>query len=294
MAIHMAWLARLGRSEKGAKFQWALPCILLLAILLSACLNQQRSLVLATTTSTYDSGLLDFIIPPFEQAYNVKVRVIAAGTGQALALGRSGDVDALLVHAPEKEKTFVDEGYGVNRQYVMYNDFVIIGPEEDPAGIRGLNGAADAFAKIAETGYTFISRGDESGTHTKEKAIWQEAGLTPPEREGWYLSIGQGMGATLTTANEKRAYTLSDRGTYLSRSNIDLVILMEGDEILFNPYHVMGVSPEMFPNVQDELTNLFIQYLISPETQEMIAEFGVETFGQPLFIPVRLEEASTP
>ena len=154
--------------------------------------------------------------------------------------------------------------------------------------------AADAFAKIAETGYTFVSRGDESGTHTKEKAIWREAGLTPPEREGWYLSIGQGMGATLTTANEKRAYTLSDRGTYLSRSNIDLVILMEGDEILFNPYHVMALNPEMFPNVQDELTNLFIQYLISPETQEMIATFGIETFGQPLFIPVRLEEVSTP
>jgi len=294
MAIYMAWLARLGRIEKGAKFQWALPCILLLAILLSACLNQQRSLVLATTTSTYDSGLLDSIIPPFEQAYNVKVRVIAAGTGQALALGRSGDVDVLLVHAPEKEKAFMDEGYGANRQYVMYNDFVIVGPEDDPAGIRGLGKATEAFAKIAETGYTFISRGDESGTHTKEKAIWQEAGLTPPETEGWYLSIGQGMGATLTIANEKRAYTLSDRGTYLSRSNIDLVILMEGDEILFNPYHVMAINPEMFPNVQDELTNLFIQYLISPETQEMIATLGVETFGQPLFTPVRLEEASTP
>ncbi|MCH9036432.1 MAG: substrate-binding domain-containing protein [Chloroflexi bacterium] len=264
-------------------------CFLLVAVVLlaSACnLKPERSLILATTTSTYDSGLLDVIIPLFEEENNVKVRVIAVGTGQALALGARGDADVVLVHAPQKEEQFVADGFGVDRTYVMYNDFVVLGPPDDPAGIKGLGSVAEAFRRIAETRSTFASRGDESGTHTKEMRLWAEAGIDSPEDEDWYKSLGQGMGGTLTTANEMRAYTLSDRGTYLARTKLDLVVLTEGDEMLFNPYHVMIVNPEKFPNVQAELARLFVDFLLSEETRQAINEFGRDKYGQGLFTPV--------
>ena len=268
--------------------------IFILASLGGACgLSTKRSMILVTTTSTYDSGLLDAIIPRFEEENNVKVAVIAVGTGQALTLGSKGDADVVLVHAPELEQKFVDDGFGIDRRYIMYNDFVILGPVDDPAGIRGLSSAAEAFRRIASFGSEFASRGDESGTHTKEKQIWNLAGIETLEGEAWYLSLGQGMGGTLTTANEKKTYTLSDRGTYLSRNNLDLVVLVEGDEVLFNPYHAMRLNPERFPDSPAELSRLFIDYLVSPETQLAIGEFGIEKYGEALFTPVQLESAGT-
>lgn len=264
-------------------------CFLLVAtvLLASACnLKPERSLVLATTTSTYDSGLLDAIIPLFEEENNVKVRVIVVGTGQALALGARGDADVLLVHAPQKEEQFVADGFGVDRTYVMYNDFVVLGPSDDPADIKGLGSVAEAFSRIAETGSTFASRGDESGTHTKEKLLWVQAGIDSPEDEDWYMSLGQGMGGTLTTASEMKAYTLSDRGTYLSRAKLDLVVLTEGDELLFNPYHVIIVNPEKFPNVQAEMARLLVNFLLSEETRQAIYQFGRDRYGQGLFTPI--------
>jgi tungstate transport system substrate-binding protein len=243
-------------------------------------------LVLATTTSTQDSGLLDYLLPDFEKEFGVKIDVIAVGTGQALKLGEDGNADVLLVHARAKEDAFMEAGHGVRREDVMYNDFVILGPEADPAGIKGLTSAAEAFKKIADVGATFISRGDESGTHTKEKAIWQEVGIEAPSGD-WYVSSGQGMGEVLTMANEQQAYTLSDRATYLARTKegIELVVLVEGDKILFNPYGVIAVNPEKNPNIQADLANKFIDWLISVPVQEKISNFGVDEFGQSLFIP---------
>jgi tungstate transport system substrate-binding protein len=241
------------------------------------------NLVLATTTSTYDSGLLDYIIPVFEEKYGVSVDVIAVGTGQALPMGEAGDADVLLVHARAREDAFVEAGDGTSRYDVMYNDFVIVGPADDPAGIRGMESAADAFATIAASESTFVSRGDDSGTHTKEKAIWEAAGITP---EGdWYLSAGQGMGAVLTMSAESQAYTLSDRATYLSAlaDGLDLEVMVEGDPILFNPYGVIPVNPETHPGVNIELANQFVEWLTSVETQELIGSFTVN--GQELFTP---------
>ena len=242
-------------------------------------------LILATTTSTQDSGLLDYLLPIFEQEYNVNVDVVAVGTGQALKLGEDGNADVLLVHARAKEDEFMTAGHGVRREEVMYNDFVIVGPEQDPAGIKGLTSAADAINKIAATPAKFISRGDESGTHTKELSIWKAANLVP---EGeWYISAGQGMGEVLTLAAEQQGYTLSDRATYLSRlkEGLDLVVLVEGDQALFNPYGVIAVNPEKGAHIQKDLANLFIDWLISVPTQEKIAEFGKTEYGQSLFIP---------
>jgi tungstate transport system substrate-binding protein len=239
--------------------------------------------MLATTTSTYDSGLLDFLLPEFESEHNVKVDVIAVGTGQAVAIAEKGDADLILVHSRAREDKFVAEGYGVNRRDVMYNDFVILGPEDDPAGIRGLTDAALAFAKIAEAKAPLASRGDESGTHGKEKAVWQAAGIKPGG--DWYLSLGQGMGATLTVADEKGAYTLADRGTYLSRKEgLGLPLLVEGDPILFNPYGVIAVNPEGRPHVQPDMAIQFIEWLTSMETQERIGEFR-HSSGEVLFHP---------
>lgn len=246
----------------------------------------QETLTLATTTSTYDSGLLDVILPPFETRNNVKVKVIAVGTGQAIALGEKGDTDVILVHAPTLENKFIAEGYGVNRKDVMYNDFVIVGPEEDPAQINGMTSASLAFTRIAQTQASFVSRGDDSGTHAKEKAIWTQAAISPSSEERWYFSAGQGMGATLTLANEKLAYTLTDRGTYLARrEELNLVILVAGDEILLNPYSVITVNPEKHPHIKYDLAIKFVDYLTSVETQQVIADFGKDDLGQPLFFP---------
>lgn len=255
---------------------------LVLMMLITACQETTpRSLVLATTTSTYDSGLLDAILPDFETAYDAEVEVIAVGTGQALALGEAGDVDVLLVHAREREDAFVAEGYGVNRQDVMVNDFVILGPATDPAGIAGLEDVTAALQEIAGSQSIFVSRGDDSGTHFREQALWAATGIEPAGE--WYLSVGQGMGGTLTVADQEQAYTLSDRGTYLARwaEGIDLVVLVEGDERLLNPYGVIAVNPERHPSVDAELANAFITWLTSPSTQAVINNFTVG--GEQLF-----------
>lgn len=259
---------------------------MLASLAFSACaLKPERSLVLATTTSTYDSGLLEFILPAFEDQHNTKVKVIAVGTGQALALAARGDADVVLVHAPDLEEEFVQKGFGVQRTFIMYNDFVILGASNDPANINSSPNATDAFGRIASTQSTFVSRGDESGTHIKERIIWALAGIESPETDNWYLSLGQGMGASLNVANEKHAYILSDRGTFLSRGASNLAMLTEGDPILFNPYHFIIVNPDKFHNVQMELGQLLLEFLISAQTQEKISSFGVDRFGQTLFNP---------
>jgi tungstate transport system substrate-binding protein len=244
-----------------------------------------ETLVLATTTSTENSGLLSYLLPAFEEEYGVTIEVIAVGTGQALQLGEDGNADVLMVHARSLEDAFMEAGHGVRREDLMYNDFVIVGPPSDPAGIEGMEDAAAAFAQIAEAQAPFVSRGDESGTHTKEKAIWEAAGVEPAG--DWYISAGQGMGAVLTMADEQAAYTLSDRATYLARTleGTELVIVVEGDPILFNPYGVIAVNPEKSDEINNDLANAFIDWLVSVEAQEMIAEFGVEEFGSPLFTP---------
>lgn len=240
-------------------------------------------LILATTTSTEDSGLLEYILPDFEAKYNAEVDVIAVGTGQALELGQNGDADVVLVHARAREDQFVADGYGTARYDVMYNDFIVVGPSADPAGIKGMTDAAAAFARIAETGSSFVSRGDDSGTHSKEKAIWTAAEITP---EGeWYISAGQGMGEVLTMSDEMGAYTLSDRATYVARqaTGLTLEILVEGDPILFNPYGVIPVNPEKHPNINAELGQAFADWIASLETQELILSFKLN--DQSLFTP---------
>ena len=249
------------------------------------CGGGGEEVILATTTSTYDSGLLDALVPDFEDQTDYEVKTIAVGTGQALAMGERGDADVLLVHAPSSELELVESGAAINRQLVMHNDFIIIGSEDDPAGIEGMTSAADALTTIYESEATFISRGDDSGTHKKEMAIWESAGLDP-EGQSWYEQSGQGMGATLQIANQKGAYTLSDRGTYLAQSeNLELAVLVEGDPVFFNVYHVMQVNPEKFDKVNDEGGAAFVDFMISEEVQNIIKDFGVDKFGQPLFIP---------
>lgn len=240
-------------------------------------------LILATTTSTEDSGLLEYILPDFEAKYNAEVDVIAVGTGQALELGQNGDADVVLVHSRAREDAFVADGYGTARYDVMYNDFILVGPAADPAGIKGMTDAAAAFAQIAESGSTFVSRGDDSGTHSKEKAIWTAAEIT---LEGdWYISAGQGMGEVLTMSDEMGAYTLSDRATYVARqaTGLTLEILVEGDPILFNPYGVIPVNPEKHPNINAELGQAFADWITSLETQELILSFKLN--DQSLFTP---------
>ena len=271
---------------------WLLaPCSLLL-LLLSAC-SSSDELILATTTSTQDSGLLDVLVPMFEDQYGYKVKTIAVGSGQAIELGKQGEADVILAHSPKAEEEFVAAGFGIERQPVMHNDFVIVGPPDDPAGIASIDKAADAFAALADAEATFVSRGDESGTHTKELGIWTKAAIDPAG-QSWYQETGQGMGATLTVANEKRAYTLSDRGTFLSqRDNLDLDVLLEGDTALFNPYTVIVVNPEKHSQVNVEAARDFAAFITSADTQAVIRDFGVADFGEPLFIPEALVEGGT-
>lgn len=258
----------------------------LVLLLLAACTSAPpQEMTLATTTSTYDTGLLQAIVPQFEQANNVKMKIVAVGTGQATALGEKGDADVLLVHDRPAEDKFVAEGYGVNRRDVMYNDFVIVGPPADPAGIKGMTDAVAAMAKIAQAQATFVSRGDNSGTNSREKELWAKAGITPTG-QAWYISAGQGMGETLTMTNEKLGYTLSDRGTYLARqSGLSLVILVQGDQVLLNRYGVIAVNPQKWPQVKYDLAMKFVDWITSVPTQETIAKFGMDKYGQPLFFP---------
>jgi tungstate transport system substrate-binding protein len=267
------------------------PCCLFL--LIAAC-SSEDELILATTTSTQDSGLLDVLVPTFEDEYGYKVKTIAVGSGQAIELGERGEADVILAHSPKAEEEFVAGGFGIERQPVMYNDFIIVGPPDDPAGIGEAADAAAALALIAESGSPFISRGDESGTHTKELGLWEKAGIEPAG-EAWYQETGQGMGATLSVANEKDGYTLSDRGTYLAqRDNLDLDALLEGDSALFNPYTVIVVNPEKHSKVNVKAARDFAAFITSADTQAVIRDFGVDDYGEPLFVPEALVEGATP
>ena len=244
----------------------------------------QPRLKLATTTSTYDSGLLDILLPPFErqQDRGIRVDVIAVGTGKALKLAENGDVDAVLVHAPKLEAAFIAAGFGVDRRGVMYNDFVVVGPSADQAGIAGTEKVADAFAVIARREALFFSRGDLSGTHQKEREIWAIAGIDPIGK--WYVEVGQGMAATLRMADEKRGYVLIDRGTYLAlRETVNLRVLVEYDPPLHNPYSIIAVNPTRWPHVKYGHARALIDYVTSPEAQALIG--GYRKYGQQLFMP---------
>jgi len=247
---------------------------------------QQKNIILATTTSTLDSGLLDVLVPVFEKKTGFFVKTIAVGSGQAMAMGQRGEADVLLVHSPEAEKKMVAEGYGINRRIVMHNDYIIAGPKEDPAKIKGIKLVSEAFKKLALANALFLSRSDNSGTHAKEKSIWKTAGINPEEGK-WYQQTGLGMGQTLNVAAEKKGYTLADRGTYLAlKKNLNLDILVEGDAILLNVYHVIEVNPAKWPKVNSAGAKAFSEFLVSKEAQEVIKTFGVEKFGSPLFFPV--------
>lgn len=235
---------------------------------------------MATTTSTETSGLLRALLPPFEQANDCQVDVIAVGTGKALKLGEAGDVDVVLVHAPALEETFVAAGHGVDRRDVMYNDFVLLGPPSDPAGIAGMGDAAAAMKKIAASDSTFVSRGDGSGTHYKELELWQAASVTPAGKA--YVEAGLGMGEVIQMATELQGYTLADRGTYVAyRSKTDMHILVEGDKRLFNPYGVIAVNPGKHPHIKIDLATAFMDYLVSSQGQQSIAAYSKN--GEPLF-----------
>jgi tungstate transport system substrate-binding protein len=259
--------------------------MLTLTLLTAAGCSGEDELILATTTSTQDSGLLDVLVPEFEKQNDYNVKTIAVGSGQALRMGEEGEADVLLVHSPSAEEAFMEAGNGAERLIVMHNDFIIVGPAEDPAGIAEAATAADALALIVEDESGFVSRGDESGTHSKELSLWEDAGIAP-EGESWYQSTGQSMGVTLGVANERQAYTLTDRGTYLAqRDNLDLEILYEGDTKLFNVYHVIVVNPEKHSEVNEEGARAFAAFITSEATQDLIREFGVDEFGEPLFVP---------
>jgi tungstate transport system substrate-binding protein len=245
----------------------------------------QKNVILATTTSTQDSGLLDVLIPLFEKKTGYFVKTIAVGSGQAMAMGQKGEADVLLVHSPAAEKKFMADGFGVDRLIVMHNDFIVLGPSADPAAIKSAKTTPEAFKKIAAAGALFLSRGDNSGTHAKEKGIWQSAGIKPAGQK-WYQETGLGMGQTLNVANEKNGYTLADRGTYLAtKRNLSLAILKEGDPILLNVYHVIGVNPAKWPKVNKDGAKAFSDFMVSAETQGIIKTFGVEKYGGPLFFP---------
>jgi len=280
-----------------SRFALLLSLLLVMTLMAGACAPStpaateaaapsDPNLILATTTSTQDSGLLDVLIPLFEAESGYTVQTIAVGSGQAMQMGQEGNADVLLVHSPSAEKQFMTDGWGKERALVMHNDFIIVGPADDPAQIKGL-AVSDAFQAIAAAQAGFIARGDESGTSTKELGIWTKAELDPAdEQPAWYTETGQGMGATLTIASEKNGYTLTDRATFLAnRDNLDLEILVEGDNSLLNVYHVITVNVEKWPKVNYDGANAFLEFMTAPDTQEVIGQFGVDKYGQPLFCP---------
>jgi len=265
-------------------FSWVLIFLASISIV-SSIPAQQKTVILATTTSTQDSGLLDILLPIFEKKTGYFVKTIAVGSGQAMAMGQKGEADVLLVHSPEAEKKFIAEGYGVNRRLIMHNDYIIVGPLEDLAKIKGTRSSSESFKKIASSKALFLSRGDNSGTHSKEKAIWKTTGINP-EGEKWYQQTGLGMGQTLNVANEKKGYSLADRGTYLAlKKNLSLDILVEGDAILLNIYHVIEVNSTKWPKVNVIGGKAFADFMVSREIQDIIKTFGVDKFGSPLFFP---------
>ncbi|UCD71770.1 MAG: substrate-binding domain-containing protein [Syntrophobacterales bacterium] len=268
-----------------------LVLILILSLTLTVGLSPpgsaQERLKVSSTTSTDNTGLFQALNPPFESRFGCRVDVIAVGTGKALKIGEMGDCDVVFVHSRPAENAFMDAGHGVNRRDVMYNDFIIIGPTNDPAGIQGTRDAKKALAAIAKAGAHFISRGDDSGTHKKEKSLWKKSGIVPKGR--WYLEAGQGMGAVIHIANEKSAYALADRGTYLAyRKKVSLEILCEGDPDLFNPYGIIAINPAKHPGLNYVLAMAYIGWVTSPDGQKIIREFGKEKFGQALFKPAAI------
>lgn len=271
---------------KNKKFLFSV--LLIISMLLAACGSSAPSnpnIILATTTSTQDSGLLDVLVPMFEEQTGYTVQTVAVGTGQALQMGEEGNADVLLVHAPASEEAFMEGGFGTDRTAVMHNDFIIVGPEADPAGLISTTSVIEGLEKIYKLNATFVSRGDDSGTHKKELDIWKKTELDPAG-QSWYIETGQGMGATLTVASEKEGYTLTDRATYLAqKDNLNLVLVMEGDASLLNPYHVITVNPELWENVNYEGALAFYNFMIAPETQTVISEFGIDLYGEPLFFP---------
>lgn len=263
-----------------------LPILLIFVTLCSWGNAAEKEIICASTTSTENSGLFNYILPRFEKKTGITVKVVARGTGAAIEMGKRGDADMVMVHAKEQELKAVEEGYFVNRHDLMYNDFIIIGPDKDPAMIKGLKSAAESFKKLAENSRSFVSRGDNSGTHTKELSIWKRAGIEPKGQE-WYLEAGQGMEKTQRIADEKRAYTLTDRGTWLAtkdKDKLEMIIVLEGDPILFNQYGVMAVNPEKHKHAKYKESLEFIDWLISKEGQEAIASFKDKN-GNQLFIP---------
>jgi tungstate transport system substrate-binding protein len=268
-------------------YRLATAAALIVLVLLGsiACGGGKKTIILATTTSTQDSGLLDVLVPAFEKESGYHLKVIAVGTGQALQMGQQGNADVLLVHAPSSEKTFMDGGYGINRQLVMHNDFIIVGPKSDAAHVKDADSALHAMQAIADRKGDFISRGDDSGTNKFELSLWKALNITP-KGQSWYEESGQGMGATLQIANQKNAYTISDRATYLAQQkNLDLVILFQGDPKLLNVYHVIQVNPDKFKGIHAEGAKAFAGFMVSPSTQQLIGQFGVDKYGQQLFVP---------
>jgi tungstate transport system substrate-binding protein len=251
----------------------------------TATVPANPNLILATTTSTQDSGLLDVLVPAFEAQSGFTVQVVAVGSGAALKLGEQGNADVLLVHSPAAEVTYMSNGFGSDRRLVMHNDFIIVGPAADPAGVKNATSAVDAFQKIAASGTQFISRGDASGTNAMELSLWKSANITPAG-QAWYVETGQGMGATLTIASEKAAYTLTDRATFLAnQANLQLALLYEGDNALLNVYHVIIVNHDKWPSTNLDGAIAFANYVTSPEGQALIGSFGVDKYKQQLFIP---------
>ena len=243
---------------------------------------ENPDIILATTTSTQDSGLLDVLIPMFEEQTGYRVKTIAVGTGQALAMGEKGEADVLLTHAPASEKPLVESGAVTNYQLVMHNDFILVGPSSDPAKVKDLKSVADAFKAISETSSIFVSRGDDSGTDKKEKGIWKDINI--PNEGSWYQETGQGMGQTLNIASQKEGYTLTDRATFLAqKDNLQLEIVVQGEKSLLNIYHVMQVNEEKFPKVNADGAKAFVEFMIDSKTQDIIGEFGMDEYGEPLF-----------
>jgi tungstate transport system substrate-binding protein len=267
--------------------KYRIVVLLVAAFLLASCtasLSRPDALLLVSTTTTQDTGLLDGLLPAFTDQTGYEVQLVAVGSGQALRIGEQGNADAILLHSPAAEKEFIENGFGIDRRLVMHNDFVIAGHPTDPAGIRGKS-PVEAFQQIYDSDAAFVSRGDESGTHIKELALWEKAGFDPAGRKG-YLETGQGQGATLLVASEKGAYALVDRGTFLVyQQNLDLDILVDGDPFLVNVYHVITVNPAKWPNTNVAAAQAFSDFITSPEGQALIGRFGVEDYGQPLFIP---------
>jgi len=266
--------------------------IIVLPVIISVLLGssftliaKEKNIILATTTSTQDTGLLDELIPVFEKKTGYVVKTIAVGSGQAITTGKRGEADVLFVHSPKDEQTFMEEGFGIKRSLVMHNDFIVVGPAEDKAAIKGKLSIIDAFRAINATRAIFISRGDKSGTHSRELEIWKKASIVP-EGQKWYLETGLGMGQTLAVASEKSGYTLTDRGTYLAlNKKLSLEIMVEGDASLLNIYHVIELNPEKFSKINKEGAKAFANFLISKEAQDIIKTFGISKFGSPLFFP---------